>query len=84
MHISLWLQAEHQANAYGTITWNISLFEDYSLWVVPGSNRRPNTAAEQEVFDRPGMDFADLLPGTVELTWPMAVVAVAHIVGQSV
>ena len=45
LHISLWLQAEHQANAYGTITWNISLFEDYSLWVVPGSNRRPNTAA---------------------------------------
>ena len=61
----LGLQAEHQANACGTITWNIPLFEDHSLWVVPGSNRRPNNREEQALFDRPGMQSDSPLPGAI-------------------
>ena len=49
------LQADYQANAPGVLSWNIALHDDASLWVVPGSNRRRNTAVEQEVLDRPAM-----------------------------
>ena len=34
------------ANAPGYVQWNIPLYDDDVLWVVPGSHRRPNTAAE--------------------------------------
>ena len=57
------LQADCQANAPGVLSWNIALHDDDSLWVVPGSNRRGNTAAEQEVFDRPAQLADEPLPG---------------------
>ena len=57
------LQADHQANASGALTWNIALHDDRSLWVVPGSNRRANTAIEQEVLERPKMLSDEPLPG---------------------
>ena len=57
------LQADCQANAPGVLSWSIALHDDDSLWVVPGSNRRGNTAAEQEVFDRPAQLADEPLPG---------------------
>ena len=57
------LQADCQANAPGVLSWNIALHDDDSLWVVPGSNRRGNTAAEQEVLDRPAQLADEPLPG---------------------
>ena len=41
------LQADMLANAPGYVQWNIPLYDDDVLWVVPGSHRRPNTAAEE-------------------------------------
>ena len=41
------LQADCQANVPGHLTWNFALYDDASLWVVPGSNKRsimPTTA----------------------------------------
>ena len=35
-------------NAPGVIQWNVPLYDDSVLWVVPGSHRRPNTEAENE------------------------------------
>ena len=57
------LQADCQANAPGVLSWNIALHDDDSLWVVPASNRRDNTAAEQEVLDRPAQLADEPLPG---------------------
>ena len=67
------LQADCQANAPGVLSWNIALHDDDSLWVVPGSNRRGNTAAEQEVFDRPAQLADEPLPGgRAAASWPPA------------
>ena len=41
------LQADMLANAPGYVQWNIPLYDDDVLWVVPGSHRRPNTAEEE-------------------------------------
>jgi len=30
------------------IQWNVPLYDDSVLWVVPGSHRRPNTQAENK------------------------------------
>ena len=57
------LQADCQANAPGVLSWNIALHDDDSLWVVPASNRRGNTAVEQEVLDRPAQLADEPLPG---------------------
>ena len=35
-------------NAPGVVQWNVPLYDDSVLWVVPGSHRRPNTQAENE------------------------------------
>ena len=41
------LQADMLANgAPGSVQWNIALYDDDVLWVVPGSHRRLNTAQE--------------------------------------
>ena len=40
------LQEDMLANAPGYVQWNIPLYDDDVLWVVPGSHRRANTAAE--------------------------------------
>jgi hypothetical protein len=32
----------------GTIQFNCALYDDHSLWVIPGSHRRPSTEAERE------------------------------------
>jgi ectoine hydroxylase-related dioxygenase (phytanoyl-CoA dioxygenase family) len=34
------------AQAPGYLQWNIALYDDDVLWVIPGSHTRPNTAAE--------------------------------------
>ena len=40
------LQADMAANGVGTVQWNIALYDDDVLWIVPGSHRRRNTDAE--------------------------------------
>ena len=40
------LQADLLANGPGYVQWNIPLYDDDVLWVVPGSHRRLNTAQE--------------------------------------
>ena len=42
------LQRDLLENAPGGIQWNVPLYDDSVLWVVPGSHRRPNTQAENE------------------------------------
>lgn len=54
----LGLQHDHQSNATGAVSWNIALEEDASLWLVPGSNRRANTDAEQQALDA-GLEWPD-------------------------
>ena len=40
------LQADMLANGPGSVQWNIPLYDDDVLWIVPGSHRRLNTAQE--------------------------------------
>ena len=40
------LQMDMLENGPGTVQWNIPLYDDDVLWVVPGSHCRPNTKAE--------------------------------------
>ena len=40
------LQADMLANGPGGVQWNIPLYDDDVLWIVPGSHRRLNTAQE--------------------------------------
>ena len=40
------LQADLLANGPGYLQWNIPLYDDDVLWVVPGSHRRPNSEQE--------------------------------------
>jgi len=48
------LQADMRANGPGSVQWNIPLYDDDVLWVVPGSHRRLNTAREnQELLKDP-------------------------------
>ena len=45
------LELDLLANGPGYLQWNIPLYDDDVLWVVPGSHRRPNTAEEQQQLD---------------------------------
>ena len=40
------LQTDMLANGPGSVQWNIPLYDDDVLWIVPGSHRRLNTARE--------------------------------------
>ncbi len=56
------LEQDLQANGPGYLQWNIPLYDDDVLWVVPGSHRRPNSAAENEQLEK---DRKVPLPGSV-------------------
>ncbi len=45
------LQADMMENAPALVQWNVPLYDDDVLWVVPGSHCRVNTAAENEQLD---------------------------------
>ena len=48
------LQEDMLANGPGSVQWNIPLYDDDVLWVVPGSHRRLNTAREnRELLNDP-------------------------------
>ncbi len=48
------LQADMLSNGPGSVQWNIPLYDDDVLWVVPGSHRRLNTPREnQELLNDP-------------------------------
>ena len=61
------LQADCQANAPGHLTWNFALYDDASLWAVPGSNKRANNPTEQKVLDQPGKLADAPLPGAIPI-----------------
>ena len=58
------LQRDLLANGPGYLQWNLPLYDDPVLWVVPGSHRRPNTAAENEALAE---DPRRPLPGGVRV-----------------
>ena len=59
------LQGLHEAmvaNGPGYVQWNIPLYDDDVLWIIPGSHRRPNTE-EEDVEVR--KDRFKELPGSI-------------------
>ena len=57
------LQADMRANGIGTVQWNIAMYEDDVLWVVPGSHMRPNTETEnQQLLDNPRVPIEGSIP----------------------
>ncbi|MCY3734772.1 MAG: phytanoyl-CoA dioxygenase family protein [Gemmatimonadaceae bacterium] len=56
------LQRDLLANGPGYLQWNLPLYDDPVLWVVPGSHRRPNTEAESQAL---AQDPRRPLPGGV-------------------
>ena len=58
------LQRDLLANNPGYLQWNLPLYDDPVLWVVPGSHRRPNTEAENEALAE---DPRRPLPGGVRV-----------------
>ena len=48
------IQADMLANGPGYVQWNIPLYDDDVLWVVPGSHRRLNTAQENRELLKTG------------------------------
>ena len=55
------LQQDLLANRPGYLQWNIPLYDDDVLWVVPGSHRRPNTEEENRQLAK---DLRVPLPGS--------------------
>ena len=51
-------------HAPGYIQWNISLYDDDVLWVIPGSHARANTAAENAQLEE---DNRAPMPGAVQV-----------------
>ncbi len=60
----LGLQTDLMNNAPGYLQWNIPLYDDNVLWVVPGSHRRGNTAEENSHLER---NPREALPGGVQV-----------------
>ena len=57
------LQADMRANGIGTVQWNIAMYADDVLWVVPGSHIRPNTETEnQQLLDNPRVPIEGSIP----------------------
>jgi hypothetical protein len=57
------LQADLLENGPKYLQWNIPLYDDEVLWVVPGSHRRLNTAAEnQQLSQDPRVPLPDGVP----------------------
>ena len=56
------LQHDARANGPAYVQWNLPLYDDAVLWVVPGSHWRVNTAEENRVLAR---DSAVPLPGGI-------------------
>ena len=58
------LQADLLANGPGYLQWNLPLYDDDVLWVVPGSHRRPNSDAENAHLTE---DPRQALPGGMQV-----------------
>ena len=57
------LQMDLLENAPGLIQWNIPLYDDDVLWVVPGSHRRPNTGPEdRQLLEDPKLPLPNSVP----------------------
>lgn len=57
------LQMDLHENAPGLMQWNIPLYDDNVLWVVPGSHRRPNTEAENHrLLKNPKLPLPSSIP----------------------
>ncbi|MBT4609668.1 MAG: hypothetical protein HOC05_06495 [Gemmatimonadetes bacterium] len=58
------LQQDLLANGPGYLQWNLALYDDRVLWVVPGSHARPNTDAENSAL---ADDPRQPLPGGLQV-----------------
>ena len=58
------LELDMAANGPGYVQWNIPLYDDNVLWVVPGSHRRPNTDDENRQLVK---DPREPLPGGMQV-----------------
>lgn len=58
------LQQDLLANGAGYLQWNLPLYDDRVLWVVPGSHARPNTDAENAAL---AADPKKPLPGSIRV-----------------
>ena len=58
------IQRDLLDNAPGYIQWNIPLYDDRVLWVVPGSHKRPNTPEEREQFR---VSAKEPMPGAIRV-----------------
>jgi hypothetical protein len=57
------LELDTLANGPGYLQWNIPLYDDDVLWVVPGSNRRVNTPKEnQQLLEDPRQPLPHSIP----------------------
>jgi ectoine hydroxylase-related dioxygenase (phytanoyl-CoA dioxygenase family) len=57
------LESDLLANAPGYVQWNIPLYDDDVLWVVPGSHRRINTDEENRLLrENPRQPLPDAIP----------------------
>ena len=57
------LQSDLQDNMPGYVQWNIPLYDDDVLWVVPGSHRRPDNEAERrQLLLDPRVPLPDGIP----------------------
>lgn len=57
------LQLDLLENAPGLIQWNIPLYDDSVLWVVPRSHRRPNTESEnRQLLEDPMQPLPNSIP----------------------
>ena len=61
------LQSDLQDNMPGYVQWNIPLYDDDVLWVVPGSHRRPDNEAERrQLLLDPRVSLPDGIPVELE------------------
>lgn len=58
------LQQDLLANGPGYLQWNLPLYDDKVLWVVPGSHARPNSSAENVLLAE---DPKRPLPGALQV-----------------
>ena len=64
------LQADMRANGIGEVQWNIAMYEDDVLWVVPGSHIRLNTETEtenQQLLNNPQAPLEGSIPVKLEV-----------------
>lgn len=58
------IQRNIRVNGYGFVQWNIALYDDDVLWVVPGSHLRPNSSIENDYVNS---KVRSAIPGSIPI-----------------